>query len=229
MADSSITPIPASLNVNFTALYAAVNACINAIATEVVTANASAAGATTIGNGFVIGIFGATTLVGSTIRGGNSSAANTILLASNLTANQTGGPVTITVGNTLANATQVGANLFVGPWQPPGQLGNTWFYDLFVATSGTSAQLIDSFLFTQMRAADYLISVSDNNANNKMLAKLLVLQDGGAAYSVEYGDLVSNSLMGTFTANSNTTAVTLYFTPVSTSANVRITRISQVP
>lgn len=222
MADSSLSPLPANLAFNFTTLCAAVNACINAIATEIVTANNSAAGATTTGNGFVIGIFGATTLVGSTIRGGNSSVANTISLGSNLASNSY-----ITVGFTSINSTTVQANQFIGSFASPFNIGNTSIFDIFFQTSGIGAQLIDSFTFITYRDAEYLISVNDNNANNKMMTKLHVLHDGGVAYSTEYGIIQSNSAMGVFTANANTSAVTLFFTPVSTNTNVKATRISQ--
>lgn len=224
MADSSITPIPASLNVNFTALYAAVNAVINAIATEVVTANNSAAGATTIGNGFVVGIFGATTLITSGLRGGNSSASNTLNVVSNLAINSSS---VLTLGNITVNATTVSANQFIGGFGSPFTIGNTVISDSFTQTSGTGAQIIDFFTFITYRDAEYTISVNDNVSNNKMVTKMLVIHDGATAYATEFGSLITNTAMGTFTANSNTSAVTLFFTPNSTNTNVKITRLSR--
>lgn len=60
------------------------NAVINTVANSVVTANTNANGALTTGNGFVNGIFGANTLVVSTLRGGNVQASANMTFASNV-------------------------------------------------------------------------------------------------------------------------------------------------
>lgn len=61
------------------------NQAINAISTDVVTANGNANGAVTVGNGFVIGIFGANTLVAQTLVGGQVNAAANLVIGSNTT------------------------------------------------------------------------------------------------------------------------------------------------
>jgi hypothetical protein len=67
----------------FDSLISKTNELINAVNTEVVTVN-STSGAT-IGNGFVTGIFGANTLVATTIRGGNVGTTTLVTVSSNLT------------------------------------------------------------------------------------------------------------------------------------------------
>ena len=80
------------------------NLIITALANEVVTANATANGATTVGNGFVIGMFGANTLFGSTLRGGNLTNSGLLTITSNvlfnsiLTVNNS-----IVIGNSTSN------------------------------------------------------------------------------------------------------------------------------
>lgn len=224
MSDSSITPLVANLAFPFQTVYATINAIVNALATEIVTANGSAAGATTIGNGNVIGTFGATTLVTSHLRGGNTSTPNTLPIDANVSVNSSS---YIFLGNTSVNSTTVQTNVFIGTFLSPFQIGNTFIYDLNFSTVGTTPQIVDSFTFITYRSAEYFIQVKDNNANNYMYTRINVLQDGGSAYYSEYATLTSNTAnMGVFVANANTSAVTLYFTPVSTSTTLKMTRIS---
>lgn len=87
-------------------------------------------------------------------------------------------------------------------------------------TSGTSAQLVDSFDATVNYSCDYTITVNDNNANNRQFSKILVIHDEGDAYMTEYGVISTNTDVGTFEANLNSGSVRLYFTPVSSNTNV---------
>lgn len=223
MADSSITPIPANLNVAFSVLFSTTNAIINAIATEIVTANNSAAGATTTGNGFVIGIFGATTLITSGLRGGNTSASNTLNVTSNLAINSSS---VFTLGNTLANNTTVQANVFIGGFASPFNIGNTFYYDIIATTAGLSTQVVDSFALITYRAAEYFVTVKDLNANNYLMTKLNILHDGGSGYMTEYSTLTTNTInMGAFSVSANSTQVILSFTPISTSTTVKMQRV----
>jgi hypothetical protein len=85
-------------------------------------------------------------------------------------------------------------------------------------TSGTSAQLIDTFSTTIFNSAEYLINVADNvDSSNYYTTK---------SYITDYGGLLSNAAVGAFSANANATHVKLYFTPVSSNTKVRYTRIT---
>jgi len=93
-----------------------------------------------------------------------------------------------------------------------------------VTTSGTAAQDIDNFAKASYFGAEYLISVSDNNANNKYITKTLVMHDGSTAQITEYGSITSNNSVGVFSATQNTTHIVLQFTPSLTATTVKYTK-----
>lgn len=91
-----------------------------------------------------------------------------------------------------------------------------------VRTSGTSAQLVDYNDKTTYRAAEYLITLYDNDANNKQISKVLLLHDSGSnSYLTEYGSIFSNSIVGSFSSNSNSTHFSLLITPISANCQVK--------
>lgn len=97
-------------------------------------------------------------------------------------------------------------------------------------TSGTSAQTLDEFDASTIRAAEYSIHIEDNNANGYQLSKILTLHSGnsaasGNAYTTEYGIITSNTLLATFSANVIGANVVLKVTPTSTNTNISFTRI----
>ena len=67
-----------------------------------------------------------------------------------------------------------------------------------------------------------MVSCIDNNANNRYFTQLLTTHDTNSGYITEWGMITTNSVIGTFSASSNTTSVLLQFT-ATTSANVTIT------
>lgn len=73
-------------NDTFSDVFATVSLLANAFLTTVTVA-ANSTGELTTGNGFVVGTLGANTLVASTIRGGDVSTSNALVVASNLTIN----------------------------------------------------------------------------------------------------------------------------------------------
>jgi hypothetical protein len=93
-----------------------------------------------------------------------------------------------------------------------------------VTTSGTTAQNIDSFLIGSYLGSEYLISVSDNVANNKYVSKVLVMHDGSASQITEYASITSNSNVGVFSATQNSTHIILQFTPALSATTVKYTR-----
>lgn len=94
-----------------------------------------------------------------------------------------------------------------------------------VTTTGTSAQLIDSYSMTSYNAAEYVLSIVDNDANNHSVTKLVSFHDTANAYITEYALMYSNSTPGTFSANANTTHVRLYIAPTSSNATIKIGRV----
>jgi hypothetical protein len=140
---------------------------------------------------------------------------------------------TISVGNSSVNVSFVAANSTL---QSNGQYflnaNGSWSlvsaptYTSTTQTSGTSAQLIDFYDMSTYGAVEYLINISDNNANNKVSTKIMTSHNFGDVQSTEYATLVSNSTLGVFSANANTTHALLYFTPTSSNTTVKYLRFN---
>lgn len=185
------------------------NEVINAISTIVVTTNTHANGGLTTGNGWVEGIFGALNLRANTISGGTVQTPGVLTLTSNLAI--TGGNVTF--GTVVVNTTMItigGSNVAL-------------ITDAGVntTTSGTTAQQVDFWDKTAYRAAEYTLTIKDNDANNHQVSRFLVLHDEGDAYYTQYAIVWSNNAQGNFSANANSTHVRVYLTPVSSNTNVK--------
>jgi hypothetical protein len=94
-----------------------------------------------------------------------------------------------------------------------------------VETSGTTNTEINNYLTNTYASAEYLFAVKDNNANNYYASKVLVTHDVDNAYLSEYAIIVSNTYIGSFFANSNTSHVRVNFNPTSTNTTINFTRI----
>jgi len=208
------------LNINvdtFDVFFSSFNDIINAANTEFLTANTNANGSVSIGNTYLNGIMFATTLCTTNLRGGNVQIANTLAIVSNLSM---GATLNITVGtstvNTYINSTSLSIN---GATLLPLQS------QINVQTSGTTAQLVDTVVKSTYRGAEYIVTIADNAANNFQMAKAIVFHDSGIdAYLSEYAMFYSNTTMGIFTANANSTVIRLYFTPVQSNTQIKATR-----
>ena len=172
------------------------NDLANVVSIEVVTANNETGGALTTGNAYVNGIFSVATLSANTeLRGGNVDTSAVLTITSN---------VSIT-------DTELSINESV-------------FSSINVQTSGTSEQIVDNFDLTTYQAAEYVVSIKDNAANGYQVSKLILLHDTGDAYVTEYGVIYSNGMLGTFSANANTTHSRLTVTPTQSNTQLKISR-----
>ena len=191
--------IPQTTNTNsMTYLITIVNELANAMSGVAVTTNSN----TSVGNAAITGTFTANVVnsaVVSIVNGGNSVTINapTYTQSSN-------------------NQYYLNAN---GSWSPVYEP-----YEQQLTTSGTSLQVIDSFLMASFNAAEYFVSVKDLNANNYYATKIIIMHDTLNSYITEYGSITSNSYMGPFTASANSTSLILNFTPVSSSTFVKLSR-----
>jgi len=215
------------------------NEIANVISDYVVTANTDANGSVTAGNSQFTGIFSANTLtVVTEMRGGNVQTTDVLTISSNvvLSGNK------FTYGNSTINASANSSSFtvanstvsysYIKPTAIQKAANNFWLnangswvdkdLGFSVTTTGTTAQLLDTWLLADNYGIEYTISVNDNVANNRSIFKALVLQDEGNAYLNEYGVIDSNGVTGTLTANANTTAVSVYYTPVSTNTTIVI-------
>lgn len=142
---------------------------------------------------------------------------------------------TVSVGNATVNVVITSSNTVQ---QSNGQFflnaNGSWSlisaptYTLSTTTSGNTAQQIDSYELSVYGTVEYLINVKDNNANNHLSTKILTLATGatGTVFSTEYATINSNNGLGSFSANSNTTHVLLWYTPTSTNTSVNILRLN---
>lgn len=96
-----------------------------------------------------------------------------------------------------------------------------------VVTSGTSAQLVDSWTLAGFQAAEYTLVIKNTGANGFQYSKLAILHDTVNAHTIEYGVMITNAALGTFAANANSTHVALWVTPVPSATTVKgtVTRI----
>lgn len=177
------------------------NLIANALSTSVVSVNSNNA----VGNAAITGMFTANTITTSNLQLTNSTGYPVINVVA---------PASPALSNTqyFLNAN--------GQWSLPQ------IYTVNITTSGTSAQVIDSFLMSTFNSSKYIVSVIDNVSNNFYSSELLIMHDTANPYITEYASLTSNSNVGNFTASTNSTSVILSFTPVSTSTTVKISKVT---
>lgn len=156
---------------------------------DTVTVKANTAGDSTTGNGFVVGIFGANTIVGTAFRGGSVTAAADLTLSSNTK-----------LGN---STTQV-----VVSHNDIGYVKTASY-----SSTNTDDQILDSFATTDYRSGKYLISIKNTNNNDYQTTEIMLLHDGTNTYTTEYATLVSNITLGQFSANINSGTVRLFVKP----------------
>lgn len=94
-----------------------------------------------------------------------------------------------------------------------------------VQTSGTGTQVLDYFSLTEHRSAEYVISITDNNANGYQISKLNVIHNGGDSLIADYGLLFTNSQLATFTTTVNATSCVVSVKPTSTNTQIKGTKL----
>jgi hypothetical protein len=190
------------------------NELATAMSNVAVTVQSNAA----IGNAEIVG-----TLTVSVISAGNSTPNATI----NTTA--------VTVSNSTASVSLIkptavqianGNYIFAA--------NSTWVYNPTGTISSNSAgissiKVVDSFPKNQYRVADYIINVSDDNANAFHTTRLFVTHDDSItnAYITEYAVITSNAfsgVLGVFSANANSSSVKLNFIPNVANTTIKVIR-----
>lgn len=83
--------------------------------------------------------------------------------------------------------------------------------------------VVDEFPIGTYRSAKYETQVSDGI--NFQISEIRVLHDGALAYMTEYGVIVNDTLMGTFSVDISNGLFQLSFTPVNASSKtIKIAR-----
>tara|TARA_R110000868_G_scaffold25423_2_gene99146 strand:- start:8103 stop:8765 length:663 start_codon:yes stop_codon:yes gene_type:complete len=193
------------------------NQLITAANTEFVTANTDANGSITTGNAYIIGIVHATTLTTSTLRGGNVQTSAVLPVSSNVHINASS---TFLIGNSTVNVYANSSTITIN-----GDSLLPLLSHINVQTAGTSAQLVDSIAKATYRGAEHLWTIMDNAANAFQMCKTIIFHDSGLdSYVTEYGMFFSNTQLGIFSSNANTTHFKLYITPTVANTQVKATR-----
>jgi hypothetical protein len=181
------------------------NALVNLANTEIVTANNSANGAVTTGKGFVVGTFGANTIVCTTITGGNTV---------------TTGPIGVT-----SNTTFTGQIVKVNSGVTKGANSISHSHAIRYNATTTSLQAVDTFAVSSYRSAKYVVSVTDSANTKFQVTEILLLQDGANTYTTEYATLLSNTALATFSSDISAGNVRLLATPAVANVFINIERV----
>jgi hypothetical protein len=220
------------------------NELATAMSNKVITVQSN----TTTGNATVNGIFTAATLTANTLRGGNTTTSASLSVSSNLVINTaaylivgdaatctTISSSTLLIGNstvnTIANSSCVRVSTVSVGNSAQNLVTNSTSLavngivvalplTINIQTTGTESQVLDYF-----RAAEYLITVTNNNANGYQMNKLNVIHDGGTGLISDYGMLVTNNQLATFNATVNATSCILSVTPSSTNTQIKGTKV----
>lgn len=205
------------------------NDVISVISNSAITANLSPVYATTVGNSFLYGEFGATYLCAEGgIRGGNSTSANTLVLIGNT---YFAGDM-VSFGDNIqilpGNATSYAAIVAYGvPYALTSSV-------LYANTNGSGSVLVDIYANSQWSASEYSVYMKDKTPGGNAVAftKFIVTTDDYDTYITEYATMVtntyagSNGMLGTFSTTlailGSTAVINLYFTPHSSVANCRL-------
>lgn len=168
------------------------------------------------------------------ISSGSFNVSGQPLVVGNTTQNVSINSTSISISNSSSNiaiyspnseATSSGQHFLNanGEWSVIGAAG---LIEKNLKAVTTTSQTVDNFQKADIRAAEYLISVIDNSANNRQTSKVMVTHDNTLAYVTEYAQHVSNTLLGNYTASiiSNEVVLKLNLTGTA-SANVAYTRV----
>jgi hypothetical protein len=180
---------------------------------------------TPISNSFSLGnttnrwiVWSTDTAVSGNLYIGNSSVNNVINSTSMIISNSTTSLLLTLPTSTQKNDGQYYLNAN-GSWV---FLTSSLLYSNSYTINNISTQTVDYYSMSTHKGAKYIVSVIDNNANNKYFTELLTTHDTNSGYITEYGMITTNSNIGTFSVSANTSSVLLQFTSAS-STNVVIT------
>ena len=222
--DSNTAVGNAAITGTFTANSINVN---NAILTNTFTVNSSLS----IGNSTVNTVINSTSIsIGNSAINSSSISLTDYVSVGNSVTNVVINQSNIILANSTSNiqiaiptSAQVSNGQFYlnanGSWSASGLVFET------INTSGPATINVDSFSKTSYGAAEYVIRIKDNNANNYSASKLLLMHDGGNAYITEYAMLLSNSSIGTFSVAIVSSNVYLQFAPTSNSTTISFAKV----
>lgn len=90
-------------------------------------------------------------------------------------------------------------------------------------TSSISEAVIDSFSKNRFRSVKYQIQVTNNNSHHS--TEILLVHDGAIVYLTEYGTILTDGSLATFSSGIVGNTVRLYATPtLATTTKFRVIR-----
>lgn len=179
------------------------NALINALATEIVTANNDANGAITSGNAYMSGILSANILSTAGLRGGNVQSSANLAITSNV--NVTGyitATTTFSIGaNVLANTSALNiGNSSVFTFANSSKITTTAVTTTSInATTGditllnSNSVVSNSVTVGNVSISTNLLSIGNSTVNATMNTTAFTVQNTSGIFTAAIGDSVSNT------------------------------------
>ncbi len=138
-------------------------------------------------------------------------ADNTIVIENSLT----------TIVLETSNPTVITSNE-QGPPGPPWDLIEGGFDSSRRVMTSLGVQTLDSFAYTQYGAAKYIIYAT--LGLQRQICEILLIQDGESVQTVEYANMVTTGLLGTFTATIGDGFVKILVDPTEVGTSFKIIR-----
>ena len=122
------------------------------------------------------------------------------------------------VSRTIVSATQGPA----GPAGVPWELIEGGFDSSRVVITALGEQVLDSFPYTQYGAAKYIIYATFGL--QRQICEILLIHDGESIQTVEYANMVTTSLLGTFSATITNGFIRVLVNPTEVGISFKIIR-----
>ena len=152
----------------------------------------------------------------------------TITDTANSDSTQTGALV-VSGGIGVAKDLVVGASVKIGPTVNSTIVPAVYSNNVILASytsptlTNTNPVTIDQYVKNDYRTARYTVQVVDGSSIH--ITEIVVTHNGTNVYLNEYGIITNNGDLGTFTATSDGTNISLTFTPASvTSMTIKVVR-----
>ena len=108
---------------------------------------------------------------------------------------------------------------------PPGKTGDLVegsFDSSRVVITSLGVQTLDAFAYTQYGAAKYIIYATFGL--QRQICEILLIQDGESIQTVEYANMVTTSLLGTFSATITNGFIRVLVSPAEVGISFKIIR-----
>jgi hypothetical protein len=91
-------------------------------------------------------------------------------------------------------------------------------------SSATTAQVVDRFAKASYRTAKYIIQLTNNANSTYQTSEVLLLHDGTATYTTEYGTITTLNTLGVIDSNISGEWVNLTVAPINANTTIKVVR-----